>query len=177
MQPPVPDASDTSKRTPSWYRHFWPWVVFGIPAATIVAGVVTLYLASKTQDSLVADDYYKQGLAINRVLDKVASANRQQIQARLNMSGNHFEITLSGKADPWPDSLSLYLLHPTLGARDHTFLLRRRGKDLVYDSDQELPSSGHWNIRLLPNGEDWQINDSIRLPLNGEARLQNRPTS
>jgi len=35
------------------------------PAAVIVAGFFTMALAFRTEDGLVAEDYYKQGLAIN----------------------------------------------------------------------------------------------------------------
>jgi hypothetical protein len=35
------------------------------PAAVVVAGVVTTWIAFATADSLVAEDYYKRGLTIN----------------------------------------------------------------------------------------------------------------
>lgn len=39
-----------------------------MPATAIVAGFITLWLAITSYDGLVADDYYKQGLAINQTL-------------------------------------------------------------------------------------------------------------
>ena len=38
------------------------------PAAVIVAGVVTMTLAFAYQDPLVAKDYYKRGVEINKEL-------------------------------------------------------------------------------------------------------------
>ena len=40
------------------------------PAVVIVAGVITLWLAVRSSDGLVTDDYYKQGLAVNQVLER-----------------------------------------------------------------------------------------------------------
>jgi hypothetical protein len=33
-------------RKPSWYREPMMWLVLGIPAATVVAGVITIVLAA-----------------------------------------------------------------------------------------------------------------------------------
>ncbi|HBA33445.1 MAG TPA: nitrogen fixation protein FixH, partial [Gammaproteobacteria bacterium] len=37
-----------------WYRSFWPWFLFFIPAATVVACMVTIWIAIKTDDGLVS---------------------------------------------------------------------------------------------------------------------------
>jgi len=39
-----------------WYRYPWPWVAIGIPAAAVVMGMTTLYLALTNPDYLVVDD-------------------------------------------------------------------------------------------------------------------------
>ena len=52
----------------SWYREPWPWLLMMGPAIVIVAGFYTLWLAIQSNDGLVADDYYKRGLAINQTL-------------------------------------------------------------------------------------------------------------
>ena len=49
-----------------WYREPWPWILMAGPAAVIVAGAVTIWLAVSSSDGLVADDYYKRGLAIDQ---------------------------------------------------------------------------------------------------------------
>ena len=57
-----------------WYREPWPWILMAGPVAAVVAGAITLWIAVTHQDALVADDYYKQGLAINRTLDRQTAA-------------------------------------------------------------------------------------------------------
>ena len=39
-----------------WYREPWPWVLIAIPALTIIACGVTLWLALANPDYLVVDD-------------------------------------------------------------------------------------------------------------------------
>jgi hypothetical protein len=39
-----------------WYREPWPWVAIGIPAAAVIMGLTTLYLALAHPDYLVVDD-------------------------------------------------------------------------------------------------------------------------
>ena len=52
-----------------------PWLLISLPASAVVAGFITLWLAATTNNSLVVDDYYKEGKAINLQLarDRVAS--------------------------------------------------------------------------------------------------------
>ena len=73
-----------------WYREPWPWIIMAGPAVVVVAGVVTAWIAFSGADGLVADDYYKQGLAINKVLA------REQRAAFLGE--RHFKDALVGVA-------------------------------------------------------------------------------
>src|SRR4051812_31343236 len=41
-----------------WYREPWPWLLMSGPAIVVVAGCLTAGIAWKSDDGLVADDYY-----------------------------------------------------------------------------------------------------------------------
>ena len=58
-----------------WYKHFWLWFIILLPASVVVASIITVIIAFQNADSLVADNYYKDGLAINQVIarDKAAA--------------------------------------------------------------------------------------------------------
>ena len=58
-----------------WYRHRWPWLLLSGPAAVLAAGAVTAWIAFASADGLVAEDYYKQGMAINKVLAREEHAH------------------------------------------------------------------------------------------------------
>ena len=53
-----------------WYKERWPWILMAGPALVIVAGIITVWLAVISNDGLVSDDYYKQGLAVNQRLQR-----------------------------------------------------------------------------------------------------------
>jgi hypothetical protein len=50
---------DNSKIVPQgrpWYREPWPWVAIVIPAAAMIMGAITFYLAVSNPDYLVVDE-------------------------------------------------------------------------------------------------------------------------
>ena len=66
-----------------WYREPWPWLLMLGPALVIVAGAVTVALAVVSDDGVIAEDYYKRGLAIDRVLARDARARELGLSARV----------------------------------------------------------------------------------------------
>lgn len=54
-------------------RSRWPWILAAGPAFVVVASLATAWIAVTRGDSVVADDYYKLGLTINRRLAGIAS--------------------------------------------------------------------------------------------------------
>jgi len=51
-----PQGSDDTPDIRPWYREPWPWVAIGIPAAAVIMGMTTLYLALTNPDYLVVDE-------------------------------------------------------------------------------------------------------------------------
>ncbi len=51
-----------------WWKHGHVWLIIAGPAIVIVAGFVTLWLAVSHPDALVATDYYRRGIEINKTL-------------------------------------------------------------------------------------------------------------
>ena len=56
------------RMTAPWWRHGHVWLVISGPAAVVVAGVVTAWIALRGADPLVAEDYYRRGVEINKQL-------------------------------------------------------------------------------------------------------------
>ena len=46
----------TGQQLKPWYRYPWPWVAIAIPAAAVIMGMTTLYLALTNPDYLVVDE-------------------------------------------------------------------------------------------------------------------------
>jgi len=47
-----------------WWRTGAMWLVLGLPAAVVVGGLVTLWIALARPDAVVEPDYYAKGLAL-----------------------------------------------------------------------------------------------------------------
>lgn len=53
-----------------WWKYGHVWLVIAGPAVVVVAGVVTAWLALRSPDPVLAEDYYRRGLEINKTLAK-----------------------------------------------------------------------------------------------------------
>jgi hypothetical protein len=51
-----------------WWKFGYVWLVIAGPAVVVVAGFTTLWLALANPESLVAEDYYRKGIEINKTL-------------------------------------------------------------------------------------------------------------
>jgi hypothetical protein len=66
-----------------WWRYGHVWLIISGPAIVVVAGFVTLALALNSPDPLVAKDYYRQGIEINKTLaEQSAKALLPAMQGR-----------------------------------------------------------------------------------------------
>lgn len=78
-----------------WWKFGHVWLVLAGPAIVIVAGFFTLYLAIRTPDPVVSEDYYRQGIEINKTLEAAPGSLAPAIQAR-----NHAATGVAPTAPP-----------------------------------------------------------------------------
>ncbi len=138
-----------------WYREPWPWVLLGLPLTAVVAGIVTLIIAIKNQDGLVAEDYYKQGLAINRVLERESRAHQLGLTANLMFSGDRLRIRLQGSGE-FPDQLQVHFVHPTRAGEDREIGLPGVAAGW-YEGNLPRLASGHWRIQVEDAKSTWRL--------------------
>jgi hypothetical protein len=109
-----------------WHREPWPWILMAGPAVVIVAGFATLWLAISSDDGLVADDYYRRGLAINQTLSRGQAARDLGLSAEVSISATAGEVRVSMHGTAiLPDALQMRLVHPTRAVADQHFALRK----------------------------------------------------
>ena len=65
----------TAPVTAPWWKFGHVWLVISGPAIVVVAGFVTLWLAVSSPDPVVAEDYYQQGIEINKTLGEKARSS------------------------------------------------------------------------------------------------------
>jgi hypothetical protein len=47
-----------------WYRQLWPWLLIVPPAAAIIGGAITLYLAVTRPDAPIREDCRRDGVTM-----------------------------------------------------------------------------------------------------------------
>jgi hypothetical protein len=153
-----------------WIREPWVWLLIGIPASSVVMGVVMITLAIQSYSGLVVDDYYRQGKEINRVLERDRAAWELGLGARLQLeSGGRVRIDFDPAIDFIPaDSIELQFVHATRPGLDQRLQLQRVGSHR-WTGAVELSGQGRWNLILQT--ADWRITGSIRQPSSGNAFL------
>lgn len=63
------NSTPTLKTGPApWWKFGYVWLVISGPAAVVVAAVATVWLALANPETLVAEDYYRRGVEINKTL-------------------------------------------------------------------------------------------------------------
>ncbi len=140
------------------------------PGVVVVAGIVTAWIAVTTSDGLVADDYYKQGLAVNQKLARNDAAAAMQLEARLRIAVDRIELRMVSRADsPLPARVRVTLAHPTRGGEDRKLSLA--GEKGVYAGQMAAPGPGRWHVVIEDEANTWRLVGSVQLPEAPETLL------
>lgn len=145
-----------------WYRQFWPWFIIALPATSVVVGLTFAFISFRHADTLVRDNYYKDGLAINAVLDQDRRAAELGISARIDFDvvSGEVVIQLDG-AGQAPQTLTLMLLHPVDQSRDSELVLTATG-DGRYRGDLKIIPTNRYYLQLFPeNNPGWRLNGEL----------------
>lgn len=165
MRPPRED-------TLPWYKQFWPWFLISLPLSVVIAALVTINIAIDSDDGLVSDDYYKEGLAIHKDADSAAKATALGIAGTLSYDsetgavGLVLDKALQGAAS----SLSLRVTHPTLPDQDQSVQLTPLD-GMRFAGRVQLLGPANWKLQLRPADASWRIEGRLALPDTSVARL------
>lgn len=149
-----------------WYKQPWLWFLLSIPIASVILSSIMVTVAVVGKDSLVSDNYYKDGMGINQTIEQDHLANSLGIKPLISVK--HPEIILelisTSKVKPQP-FLTLKLLHPTVSDKDLTIKLLPSGKGLFIG---ELPQNieGRRYLDLYAYDNSWRIREEVNLPLS-----------
>jgi hypothetical protein len=141
-----------------WFRQRWPWLLIAGPAIVVVAGIVTIWLAIRSDDGLVADDYYKQGLAINQVIGRAERAQALGLTAKVTIGAEGALVATVEAAgatpEETPETITLLLAHPTRAGGDVRAELKR-APDGTYTGRIDPPAPGRW--RVIVESATWRL--------------------
>jgi hypothetical protein len=145
-----------------WYKYKLVWMIIAIPAASVIAGINMIYLAVNTDDGLVADDYYKEGMAINQSLQRDKAAAELGLGAELVIEASGDMVRLNfdkGSLASYPDQLTLHLQHATHAGHDQVITLVRAPRDQYVGYLQHSIREGVWHVMLAT--DEWRLTERI----------------
>jgi len=146
-------SSPVSRGAEASSRCLWPWLLGGGPAVVVIASLATGWIALTRGDRVIAEDYYKIGLSINRRLAAVPAPLPMPGATLTIGSGGDVRVRLSAST-PRPATMHLLVSRP--GAERSTKPLM-----LTPEADDEfvglLPdvSSGRRIVTL--ESEAWRL--------------------
>lgn len=70
------------QRGAPWWKHGYVWMILGGPAFAVVAGIAMLVVAVRMPDPVVAADYYRRGIEMNKTLAAQEKAKLPALQGR-----------------------------------------------------------------------------------------------
>lgn len=147
-----------------WYRQFWPWFLIVLPASVVIAGFSTLYIALNNPHSMVDDQYYREGLAINQSLEQDRRAVELGLAAEVSFEQpGYVHIALTGGDDKLPGSLStliLLMLHPGRETLDQRIQLQQLDR-VHYRAELSSQYQYSYYLRLIPEDKSWRLNGKI----------------
>lgn len=157
-----------------WYKYPFVWFAISIPLAAVIAGIGMIWLAVTTDDGLVADDYYKQGLAINKSLEREHLASKLGISADFEYDSALNRVLLSfdkGKLPKYPVDLSFRLQHAARSDSDVQLdLMHGQNDQYIGYIKGQLPP-GVWHVELAT--QEWRI--GARINLSSQKKIQLLP--
>jgi hypothetical protein len=137
------------------------------PVLVVAASLGTAWLAIRSDDGVVADDYYKQGLAINRKVQRADVEPARPLGATIMVTTRgEVRVLLEGLVDA-PRELRLRLARPGAATGDAIVTLRP-GPDGEYLGMLPVQTPGRWIVTL--ESGTWRLPTTVTGRLS-EIRL------
>jgi len=117
-----------------------------------------IWLAVDTHDGLVADDYYKRGLEINRIISRDKKAAELKLGATVKFNNSSSVIRMSfdkGLLDSYPQSMQLQLQHATRENSDISVSLDHGIGDQYIGHIKQTITKGIWYFKLAD--AEWKL--------------------
>ncbi len=151
--------------TAPWYKHRWPWILMSGPLIVVVAASFSGWLAFTRQDALVADDYYKQGTAINQDLRRETAASTLGLS--LDMAYVPQNKTLHGDllsfGHPGSGEFTIRLAHASDPDKD---IVVKAIPDATGHFDITMPgfTASWWKVTVEGANHQWRLNGEWKWP-------------
>ncbi len=170
----------TNEQSKPWHKYPLVWMMVLIPFTAVIMGVVMMWLALDTDDGLVADDYYKLGLEINRVIERDKKAAELGLSAIIEFDNSARILKIQfdkGLLESYPKILPLQLQHATRENSDISVVLDHGiGNQYIGHVNQTI-SEGIWYFEISGKDKvdsDWKLNARSHVRSQNTIQLQSQ---
>jgi hypothetical protein len=127
-----------------------------MPSVALIGCVLTIWMAIKSHDGLVDEDYYKKGIEINQIIGQDNQASAMQLNAQVLISDDRraLRVILNQPLEHIP---RLKLLHPTQAGQDQEILLTRMGPQLFTATLAQPFMPIAWEIQVTDRDNYWRL--------------------
>ncbi len=142
------------------------WLAIGVPAATVLASVLTLFVAYRGADPELPAQYVTEGAPLDADLAQAQQARDQGITLQVDLSaGDRLHIEYRSAAGlPAPEQLRLRLTHATRPMLDRDIRAgREAGRTDAYAAAMPPLEHGHWLVQVEDSGR-WRLRGEIDAP-------------
>jgi len=154
-----------------WYKQPWFWFLTIAPLSAITFSMFMLVVASNMKDTMVSDDYSKEGRGINLEIARDRAAAEMGLSADMTFENRSILLdvnTQQGPADyPY---LILNLFHPTLAQNDRTIQFQSDGNG-HYTGTILQDIEGRWYYELRGPDNQWRLKGEVWLPSDGDLHM------
>lgn len=165
----VPTPSITNTPTPPRH-HFNPvfWLIWLLPAAAVVAGVATLFIALRDADRALPASYHWEGARLDEDFARARQAAQLGIAATFDLSGKNGQCTVTlAPVTVDAEVLELRLTHGSDAGLDRMMRLTRteEGAQVTYRSPCTETPRGRWRLALSDAAGSWALRGAADSPM------------
>lgn len=149
-------SRDPATRSP--WREPMVWLVWGLPALVVIAGISTVVIAVRAGGSDAVPVEVRRTAQI-QVED--LAADRETLRRGLAATLQHdpqtgaLQLQVTGSVEPAPAALRLRLRHPGRAELDRELPLARAGQ--AWHGRLDSGRSHAWNLELAPADGSWRL--------------------
>lgn len=147
-------------RTNKAYREPMVWLVFGLPAMVVVAGIATLVIAIQHRDGGEVTDQVQRTAQIQQTdLGPDARAGAMGLRVLLREWEGRIEVLPMAGNFPQKQSLRLMAEHPTDRTQDRVLVLQPQAHAQGWLSKETFEATRQhaWKFSLIPGNEQWRL--------------------
>ncbi|NVK39453.1 MAG: FixH family protein [Gammaproteobacteria bacterium] len=143
-----------------WYKEPYVWMLIGIPLSSVIVGIFFITISVQNKDTLVRDNYYKDGLAYNSELQWDKKAKQLDVRFEILIEDNEMHMKLMNSRQAAPATLKVSLGHPTIPEKDRESHLQLK-QDNAYIGFIDTLENGRYYLLIECAEQQWRIRKDI----------------